>query len=264
MSSGEIILCEKAFCVIWGHEDEAMTAMTYDGRDDRIRVVPAGLCKAIVQKLLNNPSQVDTVMDLYGDYRGLGKHLIMGDSGPVIDAFQVHDIVARNAFGTGPESSGGHSREENASTGLWILASYINHSCIPNARREYLGDLMVLRATRPIGAGEEIMHSYDESSEYDARTAALMNTWGFTCTCALCNAERADSPALRKKRRELESEANAFVERDEAVGAKRLSIVKARRLVRSINDTYDDERYNGLPRMALLRIEKWLTEATTR
>jgi tetratricopeptide (TPR) repeat protein len=264
MSSGEIILCEKAFCVIWGHEDEAMTAMTYDGRDDRIRVVPAGLCKAIVQKLLNNPSQVDTVMGLYGDYRGLGKHLIMGDSGPVIDAFQVHDIVARNAFGTGPESSGCHSREENASTGLWILASYINHSCIPNARREYLGDLMVLRATRPIGAGEEIMHSYDESSDYDARTAALMNTWGFTCTCALCNAERADSPALRKKRRELESEANAFVERDEAVGAKRLSIVKARRLVRSINDTYDDERYNGLPRMALLRIEKWLTEATTR
>jgi tetratricopeptide (TPR) repeat protein len=267
MNSGEIILCEKAFCVVWGHEDEAMTAMTYDGRDDRIRVVPAGLCKAIVQKLLNNPSQVDKVMDLYGDYRGLGKDLIIGDSGPVIDAFQVHDIVARNAFGTGPESSGGHSREENASnasTGLWILASYINHSCIPNTKREYLGDLMVLRATRPIGAGEEIVHSYDESSDYDARTAALINTWGFTCTCALCNAEKADSPALRKKRRELESEASALVARDEAVGAKRLSIVKARRLVRSINDTYDDQRYNGLPRMALLRIEKWLTEATTR
>jgi tetratricopeptide (TPR) repeat protein len=267
MGSGEIILCEKAFCVVWGHEDEALTAMTYDGRDDRIRVVPAGLCKAIVQKLLNNPSQGNKVMDLYGDYRGLGKQLIMGDSGPVIDAFQVHDIVARNAFGTGLESSGGHSREENAinaSTGLWILASYINHSCIPNAKREYLGDLMVLHATRPIGAGEEIMHSYDECSDYDVRTAALMNTWGFTCTCALCSAEKADSPALRKKRRELESEVNALVERDEAVGAKRLSIIKARRLVRSINDTYDDERYHGLPRMALLRIEKWLTEATSR
>jgi hypothetical protein len=267
MDSDEIILCEKAFCVVWGHEDEALTAMTYDGRDDRIRVVPAGLCKAIVQKLLNNPSQVDKVMDLYGDYRGLGKQLIMGDFGPVIDVFQVHDIVARNAFGTGPESSGGHSREENASnasTGLWILSSYINHSCIPNAKREYLGDLMVLRATRPIGAGEEIMHSYDESSDYDARTAALMNTWGFTCTCALCIAEKADSPALRKKRRELESEANALVEREEAVTAKRLSIVKARRLVKSINDTYDDERYNGLPRMALLRVQKWLTEAPTR
>jgi tetratricopeptide (TPR) repeat protein len=267
MDSGEIILCEKAFCVVWGDEDETLTAMTFDGRDDRIRVVPAGLSKTIVQKLLNNPSQVDKVMHLYGDYRGLGKQLIMGDSGPVIDVFQVHDIVARNAFGTGPEPSGSHSREENAnnaSTGLWILASYINHSCIPNTKREYLGDLMVLRATRPIGAGEEIMHSYDESSDYDARIAALMNTWGFTCTCALCIAEMADSPALRKKRGELESEVNALVERDEVAGAKRLSIVKARRLVRSINDTYDDERYNGLPRTALPRIEKWLTEATSR
>jgi hypothetical protein len=264
---GEIILCEKAFCVVWGHEDEALTAMTYDGRDDRIRVVPAGLCKAIVQKLLNNPSQVDKVMNLYGDYRGLGKQLIMGDSGPVIDVFQVHDIVARNAFGMGPESSGGHSKEENAnnaSTGLWILASYINHSCMPNAKREYLGDLMVLRATRPIGAGEEIMHSYDESSDYDERTAALMNTWGFTCTCALCIGEKGDSPALRRKRRELENEASALIEREEAVMAKRLSIVKARRLVKAINDTYDNERYNGLPRMALSRVQKWLTEATTR
>jgi hypothetical protein len=267
MDSGEIILCEKPFSVVWGHEDEALTAMTYDGRDDRIRLFPAGLCKAIVQKLLNNPSQADKVMDLHGDYRGIGKQLVMRDSGPVIDTFQVYDIVARNAFGPDPVySSGQHGDEDasNASTGLWILASYINHSCIPNAKKEYMGDLMVLRATRPVSAGEEITDSYYESSDYDARTTALMNTWGFTCTCALCIAEKADSPALRKKRRELESEANALVERDEAVRAKRLSILKVHRLARSINDTYDDERYNGLPRMALLRIQKWLAEATTR
>jgi tetratricopeptide (TPR) repeat protein len=267
MDSGEIILCEKAFCVVWGHEDEALTAMTHDGRDGRIRVFPAGLCKAIVQKLRDNPSQVDKVMDLYSDYRGIGKQLIMRDSGPVIDTFQVHDIVARNAFGPGPVYSGhyyGGEDVSNASAGLWILASYANHSCIPNAKKESMGDLIVLRATRPIGAGEEITHRYDESSDYDTRTAALMNTWGFTCTCALCLAENADSPALREQRRELESEANALVETDSAVRAKRISILKARRLIRSINDTYDNERYNGLPRMALLRIQKWLAEATTR
>jgi tetratricopeptide (TPR) repeat protein len=267
MDSGEIILCEKPFCVVWGHENEALTVMTYDGRDDRIRVFPAGLCKAIVQKLRDNPSQVDKVMDLYGHYRGIGKQLIMRDSGTLIDTFQVHDIVARNAFGPGPVYSGryyGGEDVSNASAGLWILASYTNHSCIPNAEKESIGDLMVLRATRPIGAGEEITHSYDESSDYDARATALMNTWGFTCNCALCIAEKADSPTLRKKRRELESEVNALVERDSAVRAKRLSILKARRLARSINDTYDNERYNGLPRMALLRIQKCLTEATTR
>jgi tetratricopeptide (TPR) repeat protein len=267
VGSGDIILCEKSFCVVWGNEDEALTAMTYDSRDDRIRVFPAGLCKAIVQKLVNNPSQVNKFMDLYGDYQGTEKQVIMTDSGPVIDTFQVHDIIARNAFGPGPVYNGGRNGNEessNASTGVWILASYINHSCISNAKKEYIGDLMVLRATRPIKKGEEITHSYDESSDYDARAAALMNTWGFTCTCALCIAEKADSPTVRKKRQGLESEANAFIVREDAMRAKRLSTLKAKRLIRSIDDTYDDERYKGLPRMALLRIQKWLADATAR
>ena len=131
--------------------------------------------------------------------------------------------------------------------------------------KESVGDLMVLRAARPISAGEEITHSYDASSDYDVRgAAALMNTWGFKCTCALCLAEEADGPALRKKRRELEGEAAVLVERETAVGAKWLSVVKARRLAKAIDDTHDDERYKGLPRTALLRIQKWLVEATTR
>ncbi|KAK5133836.1 hypothetical protein LTR08_007167 [Meristemomyces frigidus] len=267
MDVGEIVLCEKAFCVVWGHEDEALTVMTYDVRDDMIRGFPAGLCKAIVQKVLNNPSQIEKVMDLYGDYQGIGKHLIMRDSGPVIDTFKVHDIVARNAFGPGPVYSGGPRAEEdvrNASTGLWIRASYLNHSCVSNSKKEYVGDLMVLRAARPIGAGEEITHSYNESGDYDARTAALKTTWGFACTCALCLAEKADGTALRTKRRALELEADAWAEVEHAAKAKRISIVKARCLARSINDTYEDVRYNGLPRTALLRIRKWLTEATTR
>ena len=56
LESDKLFLCEKAFCVVWNHEDEALTAMTYDGRDDRIRVFPAGMYKAIVQKLRDNPS----------------------------------------------------------------------------------------------------------------------------------------------------------------------------------------------------------------
>ncbi|KUJ15993.1 SET domain-containing protein, partial [Mollisia scopiformis] len=266
IKSGEIVLAEKAFCVIWGHEDEALTAMTYDNRDDRIRVCPVGLCKAIVQKLSDNPSQVEKVMALFSDYKGLDKQLIVKDSKPVIDTFQIHDIVARNAFGPDSVYSSGRNQEDadgtTASAGLWVLAAYINHSCIHNAKKESMGDFMVLRATRAIAAGEEITHSYDSSSDYDARSAELMKTWGFTCDCALCTAEKNDSPAVRKKRRELENDANLLVERNAPVGAKTLSIVKARRLVKLINDTYDVERYKGLPRLALSRIQKWLNEAS--
>lgn len=267
MKSGDIVMAEKPFCVVWGHEETALTAMTYDSRDDRIRVFPAGLCRSIVQKLRDNPSQVEKVMDLYGDYKGLEKQLIMRDSGPVIDAFQVHDIVARNAFGPGPAYTGRHQGNEedsNASAGLWVIAAYINHSCIPNAKIEYAGDLMVLCATRKIASGEEISHSYDGSSDYDARSAALMNTWGFACDCKLCVAEKGDSPEVRKKRRELEGEAEALVEGEVPGRARRMVVLKAKRLEKSIGETYDGKRYKGLPRMALLRIEKWLAEANAR
>lgn len=264
---GELVLCEKAFCVAWSHEKEAWTAMTYDQRDDRIRAFPAGLTKAIVQKLLNDPSQIEKVMALYGDYKSIGKQLVIGEDGPVVDIFQVHDIVARNAFGPGPVTTGSNGGTENvrtASAGLWVLAAYANHACISNTRKEFLGDLLVLRATRPITAGEEITHSYDESSDYDARTAALMTTWGFTCTCPLCVAESEDGTELRKKRRQLAAEANAFVEREHAGNFKRLSVLRAERLARSINETYDDVRYKVLPRTALVPIQLWLHQAKKR
>ena len=260
--AGEIVMCDKAFSVVWGHESEALTAVTYDVRDDRIRVSPVGLSKSTVQKLLSNASQIKRVMDLYGDYQGDGKNVSRTEDGPVIDTFRVHDIVSRNAFG--PGSQYGEEGARNASTGLWIWAAYINHSCIANLRKEFVGDLMVLRATRAITAGEEIFISYDESSDYDARKTALMTTWGFECNCALCAAESADDPAVRKKRQELASEADAFVEREYWANAKRLTIAKAQRLARAIDGTYDGERYEDVPRVAVRRIQEWLTKASPR
>jgi hypothetical protein len=67
------------------------------------------------------PSQVDKVIDLYSDYRGIGKQLIMSDSGLVINTFEVHNIITRNAFGLGSMYSGRYYEGEyisNASVGL--------------------------------------------------------------------------------------------------------------------------------------------------
>jgi tetratricopeptide (TPR) repeat protein len=252
---GEVIMAEKSFCIVWANEEEALTSMTYDFRDDRIRVFPAGLCKAVVRRLIDNPSQVSKFLDLYGDYRGTeskGQSGRDGDWGKAIDVFQVHDVVARNAFGPDPRS---------ASAGLWILASYINHSCLPNSEKEYVGDLMLLRATQSIAAGEEILHAYVLSSDYDARVEALMRTWGFSCDCKVCVADKADSEEVRSKRRELESEADALIENRES---SRLAVMKARRLMREIEGTFDEERYRGLPRMAVTRVQKWVSEAGKR
>lgn len=38
--------------------------------------------------------------------------------------------------------------------------SRANHSCVPNGDRSFIGDMMIIRATREIKAGEEIRLSY--------------------------------------------------------------------------------------------------------
>ncbi|KAL0944744.1 TPR domain-containing protein [Colletotrichum truncatum] len=258
--AGEIVLLEKASCVVWGNESDALTGMTYDVRDNRIRVSPLGLTKAIVQRLLNNPSRAERVADLYGDYRGNGGAIVTTNEGPVVDVFRIHDIVSRNAFGADDQHLGGSATKP--STGLWVRAAYINHSCVPNAKREFVGDLMVVRALRNIAAGEELFHSYDESGDYDARQEALMTTWGFKCECPLCVAEKNDEPATRKKRRELAAEADDFVSKTHWANNKRLVILKAQRLARAIDDTYASEKYDGLPHPASHRIREWLSKAS--
>ncbi len=261
-SAGDVIMCEKAYVVAWGHQDRALTAMTYDIRDDKIRVAPLGLARAMAEKMFNNPSTIEAVMGLYGDWQGDGQIVPKGAEGPIVDVFRVHDIMSRNAFGLGGQF--GEEDARNASTGLWVYASYTNHSCIPNARKENIGDFMIFRATKAIAKDEEIFHSYNLSLDFDTRQAAFMNTWGFECDCGLCEAERADGKALRDKRMELMGEADAFVEKTPWAGAKRLAIRKAQRLAQSIDETYEKERYQDLPRMHAQNILLWLSKASPR
>jgi tetratricopeptide (TPR) repeat protein len=261
IKAGELILCEKAFCVAWGHEEESWTAMTYDARDDRIRAYPAGLTKVIVQKLLNNPSQIEKVMSLYSDWRSIGKDTLIGEDGPVVDTFQVHDIVCRNAFGPGPVLPNETENIRKASTGLWVMAAYINHSCLANAVKDHIGDLLLIRATRDISAGEEVTHQYDSATDYAERQEALKRTWGFECQCSLCKAESEDTVETRKKRKDLELQALAAMSREPPNRAKRTTVLKLERWAKSIRETYDEARYKGLPRTALLQVEGWLKQA---
>ncbi|KAK3897686.1 hypothetical protein C8A05DRAFT_19589 [Staphylotrichum tortipilum] len=244
---GEVVMGEKAFCAVSG---VGKTAVTWDGRDGRVRVAAVGLERAVVKKLLGNPGEIGQVMGLFGDWEGAGERVVEAGDGPVVDVFRVQDIVARNAFGMG----------EGGSAGLWIRAAYINHSCVPNAERELVGDLMIVRATRDIAVGEQIFHSYDQSADYEARQKVLITTWGFECGCALCVVEKGDEPAVRETRRELAKEADEFV-RVARWPAGRLAIVKGRRLAKKIQETYGEERYRGLPRLATRGIQAWLAKA---
>ncbi|CAN4081282.1 unnamed protein product [Withania somnifera] len=75
--------------------------------------------------------------------------------------------------------------------GLWILASFINHSCDPNVRRSHVGDHVMIHASRDIKAGEELTFAYFDVffPLWERREKA--KNWGFVCKCKRCNLEKS-------------------------------------------------------------------------
>ncbi|KAG8421595.1 hypothetical protein J3458_003461 [Metarhizium acridum] len=64
-----------------------------------------------------------------------------------------------------------------------------NHSCVPNAVVQFVGRKAILRAERPIQAGDEIEISYtDYTMPLSARREAL-EQYSFQCTCARCKGD---------------------------------------------------------------------------
>ncbi|OVA12204.1 SET domain [Macleaya cordata] len=73
--------------------------------------------------------------------------------------------------------------------GLWILASFVNHSCYPNARRLHIGDHLMVHASRDIKAGEEITFAYFDVLTPLKKRREMSKTWGFHCNCKRCRFE---------------------------------------------------------------------------
>ncbi|KAI0716968.1 hypothetical protein C8Q76DRAFT_767760 [Earliella scabrosa] len=78
--------------------------------------------------------------------------------------------------------------------GIFLQASRINHSCIPNMARSWDAETqeMVFRAIRDIEVDEELCISYigvDVLKRRAQRKADIENAFGFTCTCEACSLE---------------------------------------------------------------------------
>ncbi|KAF3326365.1 SET and MYND domain-containing protein [Carex littledalei] len=87
--------------------------------------------------------------------------------------------------------------------GLWILPSFVNHSCNPNARRIHVGDWLILHASRDIKAGEEVTSAYFDVLRPLPDRQESVKTWGFDCKCERCRIEEKVF-GLFKELREIE------------------------------------------------------------
>lgn len=110
-----------------------------------------------------------------------------------VDAFQIRDVCAENMFALDDVeneiawilSKAQPSTALNNSA-LFLAPSLINHSCLPNCFRVHVGDVVLIRASRAIRAGEELTVSYVPVDSSQSDRKASLARWGFVCTCPRC------------------------------------------------------------------------------
>ena len=73
--------------------------------------------------------------------------------------------------------------------GLWLLPSFINHSCCPNSRRLHVGDYLIVHASKDLKAGEEITFAYLDPLCPLSKRREMSMTWGIHCKCKRCRFE---------------------------------------------------------------------------
>jgi hypothetical protein len=187
-------------------------------------------------------------------------------------SFRVELIRRFNCFSVPTRSADLLSQAPNTNpelrNGFWISASYVNHSCLPNAVRTFIGDIRFMRATRDIEAGDEITNQYiSPDIDISSRQEQFRATWGFECDCELCLVDSVVSEHERKERRRLFEELKGMVMRLGERGTTVTAIKKIARAVRELEELYTSSKdgqsdaYAKLPRLALVHPTLFLTEA---
>ncbi len=178
---------------------------TSDGRDSYL------FFSKLVQSVWDDRNKYETILSLFG-----GGHLrspnayppqLLIETPPLehptkpiadIDIEYIQGVLNANSFGYSKKNSG---------KGLYALPSLLNHSCLSSAQRTFVGDAIVIRASRDMKKGEEVTVPYLLPSDpYDERRFRFMRSWRFKCTCALCEADSQDDVDARLKRRAMKKE----------------------------------------------------------
>ncbi|KIH94867.1 hypothetical protein SPBR_03624 [Sporothrix brasiliensis 5110] len=272
MAAGDIVFVEKAAFMPSQYLEPARAS--------------AALYATMVRHMCDNPSVAAEVLQpLYGgDLARSGREGTLVDGVPVVDVFLAETIRVRNCFSaplatlddTRPEPGRGHGAAYCLlAKGVWKHASYLNHSCVPNTMRAFLGDILISRATRPIRAGDELFHQYvPVKADVRARQAELQAAWGFVCACPLCRVDAATDAtdaarAGHAHRRSLLQAAEKLANKHPPQRLPPDAAVRAmERLAKQMAASYDADGGDveaafgpGQPRLGLVYPTMWLLRA---
>ncbi|KAL2285063.1 hypothetical protein FJTKL_08583 [Diaporthe vaccinii] len=260
---GDVILAEKAFYATFERDLPKEKSIIVDVEKGRISLEKqAERIHGTIDKILHNPKQASRYLDLYHGDKFQNKVVRFVDGMVTVDTFRVEAIDRLNGFDfPGIKSTKDGSGEKTIASGIWLHVSHVNHSCVPNADRSFIGDMMVIRATKDIKAGEEISLSYLILNHSYMERQQRLYFYGIDCDCPLCDVEKFMPPQVLSKRAKLVGEVNQFLSTN-GTGAPSTfpaaTIKSAETLMTQLEETYPEARYRHLPRLAFVRLARWL------
>ena len=274
--AGELIMCEKALSVSFDSDVGASNgyAILNSKTQRRATGTTATLLFQLVDKLKNSPATAKGFFDLQDDNYTPQVSLEPIDGAVPVDTFRTLAVLDHNCYGCPTIRSSSNAAQAQLasskgypSSGMWLHASYINHACNGNAMRSFIGDMMVVRATRDIKDGDEICMPYRLPHPDNSVTQEeLQKIWGFKCDCILCRAEAASPGKDKKQRIELIAKAMDFTNKnkpEDGVTVDKKTIEQAARMYERLEKTYDSKKFDNLPRPGLLALGLWLCQAQT-
>jgi hypothetical protein len=169
--------------------------------------------------------------------------------------FLIERIMSFNVFGCPVSSLNTHKdvcastpKESTAyhSCGIWTHASYINHRCTSNARRSFIGDMMVVRATQDLEADTEITFWYKQpTGDHSEDPQQVHKSWGFICDCAMCQDAKKTKAAVITERRKILERMKRVCGSSNGIQAGQLE-----RLLKTLDHTYTQPA-DEVPRLLL-------------
>ncbi|KAK7995557.1 hypothetical protein PG990_014330 [Apiospora arundinis] len=228
ISTGELVMCEKAYAIIFDEGDSEKGPVNVNWPNVNQKATYGTLARLpmmLMHKMLHNNAAAAAAFRLHTGSRKMPSNRPV-DARSVVDGLAVHAAVTSNAFSMMRlRSSELHSCSMGLEggndaikklfqdglrqhCGVWPHASTINHACNANSKRSYLGDLMIIRATKDIKKGDEITIAYVNlfaCGDTEQLRTALKQDYKFQCQCIMCEADDQCPPSLLTKRAELQA-----------------------------------------------------------
>ncbi|KAI5068695.1 hypothetical protein GOP47_0017040 [Adiantum capillus-veneris] len=247
----------------------AMAMARWKNSKDTFRSLQGDVVTELVQRCMRSKAdlqRLDTLpdssqskrtdvpsMSLFGPNQAARAGVEPPQGHAIIRDCQLEDVdaerIERIFLTTGYASDGEHRSDlaraligADLFCGLWLLPSFINHSCFSNLSQIDVGRAAFFHATRDINAGDELTVSYiDAHDSWALYRRQRCSQFGFECHCKRCAVEAAYDEKIKHISSVYTENMvyNSFID----PGAQRFLAGLAPQIEAVIQDASDEEKY---------------------